>query len=229
MLLKGPALRLAQNMDASLAIPVATTFRDLPVRVLEARRADLNAQLKAAGRTDKLSFTHLIAWALVEGLKPFPIMGTSVLKSGSDTFKVVPEHVNLGLAVDVERKDGTRGLVVPVLRHAEAMTFAEFLAAYEAIVEKARTNKLMPDDFAGTTITLTNPGGLGTIASVPRLMLSGQGTIIATGAIAYPPEFSSMDPAAIKQLGISKIMTMTSTYDPPRHSGCRERQLPAHR
>ena len=210
--LKGPALKLAQNMEASLALPVATTFRDIAVRALEARRAELNAQLKSAGRTEKLSFTHLIAWALVQASKQFPMMGTSVLKSGADTFKVVPEHVNLGLAVDVERKDGSRGLVVPVLKRADTLGFAEFLAAYEGVVDKARHNKLMPDDFAGATMTLTNPGGLGTVASVPRLM-PGQGTIIATGSIAYPPEFSSVDPATIKQLGIAKVMTMTSTYD----------------
>jgi 2-oxoglutarate dehydrogenase E1 component len=210
--LKGPALKLAQNMEASLSLPVATTFRDIPVRILEARRAELNAALKNAGRSEKLSFTHLIAWALVQGTKQFPNMGTSVLKSGPDSYKVVPEDVSLGLAVDVERKDGTRGLVVPVLKKAGALGFAEFLAAYEAIVDKARHNKLMPDDFAGATMTLTNPGGLGTVASVPRLM-PGQGTIIATGSIAYPPEFSSMDPAQVKQLGLAKVMTMTSTYD----------------
>lgn len=210
--LKGPALKLAQNMEASLALPVATTFRELPVRTLELRRADLNAKLKAAGRAEKLSFTHLIAWALVQSTKEFPSMGVSVLKSGPDTFKVVPEHVNLGLAVDAPRKDGTRGLVVPVLKQAETMDFATFLATYEALVEKARTNKLLPDDFAGATITLTNPGGLGTVASVPRLM-PGQGTIIATGAISYPPEFAATDPTTIKQLGLSKVMMLTSTYD----------------
>ncbi|MEO5800569.1 MAG: multifunctional oxoglutarate decarboxylase/oxoglutarate dehydrogenase thiamine pyrophosphate-binding subunit/dihydrolipoyllysine-residue succinyltransferase subunit, partial [Gemmatimonadales bacterium] len=210
--LKGPALKLAQNMEASLALPVATTFRELPVRTLELRRADLNAKLKAAGRNEKLSFTHLIAWALVQATKEFPSMGVSVLKSGADSFKVVPEHINLGLAVDAQRKDGTRGLVVPVLKQAGAMDFAAFLATYETLVEKARTNKLMPDDFAGATMTLTNPGGLGTVASVPRLM-PGQGTIIATGAISHPPEFAAMDPAMIKQLGLSKVMMITSTYD----------------
>ncbi|HEY4101182.1 MAG TPA: multifunctional oxoglutarate decarboxylase/oxoglutarate dehydrogenase thiamine pyrophosphate-binding subunit/dihydrolipoyllysine-residue succinyltransferase subunit [Gemmatimonadales bacterium] len=210
--LKGPALKLAQNMEASLALPVATTFRDIPVRVLEGERASLNARLKSAGRPEKLSFTHLIGWALVKAAQQFPMMGTSVLKSGGDSYKVVPEHVNLGLAVDVERKDGSRGLVVPVLKKADTHSFAEYLGTYEGLVDKARHNKLMPDDFAGATMTLTNPGGLGTVASVPRLM-PGQGTIIATGSIAYPPEFSAMDPGAVHQLGISKIMTMTSTYD----------------
>lgn len=210
--LKGPAAALARNMDASLAIPTATTFRELPVRVLEARRAELNAQLKAAGRSEKLSFTHLIAWALVQGAKQFPVMGTGVLKSGADAYKLVPDHVHLGLAVDVERKDGSRGLMVPVLKGADTMTFAEFLATYEGLVEKARTNKLMPDDFAGATMTLTNPGGIGTVASVPRLM-PGQGTIFATGAIAYPPEFTGMSKEQIAALGIAKVMMITSTYD----------------
>lgn len=210
--LKGPANALARNMDASLAIPTATTFREIPVRVLEGRRSELNNQLKAAGRSEKLSFTHLIAWALVEASKSFPVMGTGVIKSGTDTYKLVPEHLNLGLAVDVERKDGTRGLMVPVLKAAETLDFAGFLATYDALVEKARTNKLMPDDFAGTTMTLTNPGGLGTVSSVPRLM-PGQGTIIATGSIAYPPEFAGMSKEQIAALGIGKVMMLTSTYD----------------
>src|SRR5262249_42504190 len=161
------------------------------------QRQQLNAQLKNAGRNEKLSFTHLIAWALVQAYREFPVMAVAVLKSGTDTYKVVPEHLNLGLAVDVERKDGSRGLVVPVLRLAETMEFAEFLSVYESLVDKARHNKLMPDDFAGANMTLTNPGGLGTVASVPRLM-PGQGTIIATGSIAYPPEFANTDPATLQ-------------------------------
>ena len=199
-------------MEASLAIPTATSFRDIPVRALEARRADLNAQLKATGQHGKLSFTHLIAWALVQAARAFPMMGTTVVRSGADTYKVTPEHVHLGLAVDVERKDGSRGLMVPVLKLADTFGFADFLAMYETLVEKARTNKLMPDDFVGATMTLTNPGGLGTVASVPRLM-PGQGTIIAIGSIAYPAEFAATDPATLQQLGIGKVMTMTSTYD----------------
>ena len=210
--LKGPALKLAQNMEASLSLPTATTFREIPVRTLELRRAELNARLKAAGRREKLSFTQLIAWALVQGTKQFPMLGTSIIKSGTDSYKLIPEHTNLGLAVDAERRDGTRGLVVPVLKRADTLDFATFLATYETLVEQARTNKLMPDDFAGATMTLTNPGGLGTVASVPRLM-PGQGTIIATGAIAYPPEFAAMHPETIRQLGLAKVMMLTSTYD----------------
>ena len=210
--LKGPAGALARNMDASLAIPTATTFRELPVQVLESRRADLNAKLKSAGSAQKLSFTHLIAWALVRACREFPVMGTGVLKRGDEAFKLVPEHVNLGLAVDVERKDGSRGLMVPVLKQADTMDFAGFLSTYESLVEKARGNKLMPDDFAGATMTLTNPGGLGTVASVPRLM-PGQGTIIATGSIAYPPEYTGLAKDRIAALGIAKVMMLTSTYD----------------
>ncbi|HRP07906.1 MAG TPA: multifunctional oxoglutarate decarboxylase/oxoglutarate dehydrogenase thiamine pyrophosphate-binding subunit/dihydrolipoyllysine-residue succinyltransferase subunit [Gemmatimonadales bacterium] len=212
VLLKGPAGALARNMDASLSIPTATTYREIPVRTLEERRADINGRLKAAGRDQKLSFTHLIAWALVKACREFPVMGTGVLKRGEESYKLVPEHVNLGLAVDVERKDGSRGLMVPVLKQADQMTFAEFLATYESLVDKARNNKLMPDDFAGATMTLTNPGGLGTVASMPRLMV-GQGTIIATGSIAYPPEFRDMSKQQVAALGISKVMMISSTYD----------------
>jgi len=210
--LKGAAAALARNMDASLSIPTATTFREIPVRILELRRADLNGKLKAADKGVKLSFTHLIAWALVRGCREFPGMGTAVLSRSDGTYRLDPEHVNLGLAVDIERKDGSRGLVVPVVKGADAMDFTGFLSTYESLVDKARNNKLMPDDFAGATMTLTNPGGLGTVGSVPRLM-PGQGTIIATGAIAYPPEYRDMDGSTVKGLGISKVMMLTSTYD----------------
>ncbi len=210
-LIKGPALRLAQNMNESLTVPTATTFRELAVGTLDARRRDLNGALAASGKTAKLSFTHLIAYALVQGIKKFPVMGHTLLEQKGETFRVAPDGIFLGLAVDVERKDGSRGLVVPVLKHAEAMDFAAFHAEYERIVEAARTNKLMPDAFAGATVSLTNPGGLGTSASVPRLM-KGQGTIIATGAIGLPAAFAA-DPKRAAELGVGKVMQMTSTYD----------------
>ena len=210
--IKGPAARLVQNMNESLTVPTATTFRELPVRVLEARRKALNTALQAAGRSEKVSFTHIIAWAIVQATGRHPSMGHTLAMHDGVPHRVTPDGVNLGLAVDVTRKDGSRGLVVPVIKHAEAMDFAAFHAAYEGLVEKARTNKLMPDDFAGATMSLTNPGGLGTVASVPRLM-AGQGSIIAVGAIGYPPEFTGTAPERIAELGLSKVMTVTSTYD----------------
>src|SRR5574338_575235 len=210
--IKGPALRLVQNMNESLTVPTATSFRELPVARLEAERKALNSALKAAGRDEKISFTHLIAWALVQGVRQHPVMGHFLAVENGAPQRVVPDGINLGLAVDVTRKDGSRGLVVPIIKHAEGMDFGQFHTAYEALVDKSRHNRLMPDDFAGGTVTLTNPGGLGTVASVPRLMAS-QGTIIAVGAIAYPPEFSATSAATVQQLGLSKVMTMTSTYD----------------
>lgn len=210
--IKGPAARLVANMNESLTVPTATSFRELPVGTLEQQRAALNAALKRAGRADKVSFTHLIGWAIVQATKRHPVMGHSLVVADGAPYRVTPEGISLGLAVDVERKDGSRGLVVPVLKRAEAMSYAEYHAAYETVVEKARGNKLMPDDFAGATMTLTNPGGLGTVASVPRLM-AGQGSIIAVGSIAYPPEFAALSKERIAELGIGKVMTITSTYD----------------
>jgi 2-oxoglutarate dehydrogenase E1 component len=210
--IKGPAARLVANMTESLTVPTATSFRELPVQRLEQQRAALNAALKAAGRAEKISFTHLIGWALIQATKRHPVMGHTLTMVDGVPHRVTPEGVSLGLAVDVERKDGSRGLVVPVLKRAEAMSYAEYHAAYETVVEKARGNKLMPDDFAGATMTLTNPGGLGTVASVPRLM-AGQGSIIAVGSIAYPAQFATLPKERIAELGISKVMTITSTYD----------------
>jgi len=210
--LKGPALRLAQNMETSLDVPTATTFRTLAVRTMEQRRTQLNATLAAAGSTHKLSFTHLIAFALTTAYRQYRVMGHQLLVRGGTRFRVEPPHLGLGIAVDMTRKDGSRGLVVPVIKQADTFDFAGFHTVYEGLVEKARKGALMPDDFAGATMTLTNPGGLGTVASVPRLMHE-QGTIVAVGAIAYPAEWASVPAATLQELNLSKVMTVTSTYD----------------
>src|SRR5256885_78926 len=164
----GPAARLVANMTESLTVPTATSFRDISATTLDARRKALNAQLAASGK--KVSFTHLIGYAIVQAAKRFPVMTHHFQDIDGKPYRVDPAAIGLGLAVDVEKKDGSRALVVPVIKHAETMDFATFHAAYEALVEKARTNRLLPDDFAGGTIQLTNPGTLGTVASVPRLM-----------------------------------------------------------
>jgi 2-oxoglutarate dehydrogenase E1 component len=210
--IKGPAARLVANMTESLTVPTATTFRVVAVGTLEERRKRLNAALQAAGRRDKLSFTHLIAFALVQATRRHPVMGHTLLHAAEGDFRVQPDGIGLGLAVDVQRKDGSRGLVVPVIKRADTLDFAGFHAAYESLVEKARANKLMPDDFTGGTMSLTNPGGLGTVASVPRLM-AGQGSIIAVGAIGYPVEFQAVPAERLRELGVGKVMTVTSTYD----------------
>jgi len=208
--IKGPAAKLVANMTESLTVPTATTFRVLPVGVLEERRRSFNQGLQSAGKAGKISFTHLIAFALVQATKQHPVMGHTLATKDGAPYRLAPEGIALGLAVEVQRKDGSRGLVVPVIKRADTMDFAGFHAAYEALVEKARNNRLMPDDFAGATMSLTNPGGLGTVASVPRLM-AGQGSIIAVGAIGYPVEFSGVAEERLRDFGISKVMTVTST------------------
>ncbi len=209
--LKGPAATLAAYMEQSLTIPTATSFRTLGVDVLDARRAELNAAIKAAGRPEKISFTHLIAYALVRAAEEMPAIAASFRRDENGAPQRIEAGVHLGLAVDTERKDGTRFLVVPVIKGAGALDFAHFRAAYEELVGKARDNKLTADDLQGATLTLTNPGGLGTVASVPRLTAGG--AIVATGAIGYPPGFASADAQALRSLGVSKVMQVTSTYD----------------
>jgi multifunctional 2-oxoglutarate metabolism enzyme len=201
-LLKGSAAALARYMDESRAIPTATSFRTLTVTVLDARRREL----KAAGH--KVSFTHLIAFAIARAASDMPVMGNHFAELEGKPHRVDDGQVNLGLAVDVEKKDGSRTLMVPVISDAGNLPFTDFLGAYDALVEKARTNTLTADDLVGANISLTNPGGLGTVASVPRLM-NGQGTIVATGSIAYPVGLGGVGPS----IGAEKVMTMTSTYD----------------
>jgi 2-oxoglutarate dehydrogenase E1 component len=193
-------------MDESRSIPTATSFRTLPVDILDTRRKEL----KAAGK--RLSFTHLIAWAIVQAAREMPVMGHAYAEQDGKPMRAIPGAISLGLAVDVERKDGTRSLVVPVLHNAGDLAFADFVARYDELVAGARDNTLPPDAYQGANISLTNPGGIGTVASVPRLM-PGQGTIVATGAIGYPPGLTGVAPERLQELGVQKVMTMTSTYD----------------
>jgi len=208
--LRGPAAMLAQAMGESREVPTATSFRTVAVDTLDAKRKALNAQLKERGM--KVSFTHLIAWAIVQAAKEWPVMARSFEERDGKPFAIEGAPVNLGIAVDIERKDGSRSLMVPAIKGASSLDFAAFHSYYEDLITKTRESKLTADDFQGTNISLTNPGGIGTVASVPRLM-KGQSAIIAAGAIAYPPEWTHASPERLRQLGVSKTMTLTSTYD----------------
>jgi multifunctional 2-oxoglutarate metabolism enzyme len=207
--LRGPAGMLARAMNESRSMPTATSFRTVPVDTLDAKRKALNDALRERGM--KLSFTHLIAWAIVQAAKEWPVMARGYAEDDGTPQVVEHPRIGLGIAVDVERRGG-RSLMVPCIKGAGELEFKDFHAYYEDLITKTRENKLSPDDFQGTNITLTNPGGLGTVASVPRLM-PGQGTIVATGAIAYPAEWAHAPAEKIRALGVSKVMTMTSTYD----------------
>ena len=209
--LRGMAKSLATNMDASLTVPTATSVRTVPAKLMIDNRIVINNHLKRA-RGGKVSFTHLIGWALVQALKDFPSQNVYYEEKDGKPSVVAPAHVNLGLAIDIPKPDGTRALLVPSIKRADTMTFGEFLDAYEILVKKARANKLTADDFQGTTISLTNPGGIGTVHSVPRLM-RGQGCIIGAGALEYPAEFQGASTKTLTELAIGKTITLTSTYD----------------
>ncbi len=209
--LRGPAARVVANMEASLTVPTATSVRAVPAKLLIDNRTVINNHL-ARARGGKVSFTHLIGWAIVQAVKAMPEMNDGFAEVDGKPVLLKPEHINLGLAIDLTKPDGTRQLVVPCIKRAETMDFAEFLATYEDIVRKARTNKLVVEDFQGTTISLTNPGTIGTVHSVPRLM-AGQGCIVGVGAMEYPAEYQGASAETLARLAISKTMTLTSTYD----------------
>jgi multifunctional 2-oxoglutarate metabolism enzyme len=209
--LRGAPARTAKNMDISLAVPTATSVRSLPVKLLIDQRVVINNHLRRA-RGGKVSYTHIIGYAMVQALKSVPAMNNAYdVVDGKPTL-VVPAHVNLGLAIDLPKEDGTRQLLVPSIKRCETLDFAQFWNAYEQVVKKARAGQLTLEDFAGTTITLTNPGTIGTSHSVPRLM-QGQGAIIGVGSMEFPPEFQGSDPDRLSEMSVSKIMTLTSTYD----------------
>ncbi len=211
--IRGVGARIVENMEASLGVPTATSFRNIPAKLLEVNRKVINGYRARSGQ-GKVSFTHLIGFAIVRAIAgAVPNMRNGFV-SGPDGEPRIVRHdsVNMGLAVDVDKGDGTRTLLVPVLRGADQLDFAGFLAAYEEIIRKVRNNKLTVDDFRGANITLTNPGTIGTVQSVPRLM-PGQGVIVGVGNIDYPAEFEGADRSNLSSFGISKVVTVTSTYD----------------
>ena len=209
--LRGVAARIVQNMETSLQVPTATSVRAVPAKLLADNRIVINNHLKR-GRGGKVSFTHLIGYAMVKALAAHPEMNNSFLQVDGKPALVKPEHVNLGIAIDLAKPDGSRALVVPSIKGCETMDFRQFWSAYEDVVRRARRNELTMDDYAGTTISLTNPGGIGTVHSQPRLM-TGQGTILGVGAMEYPAPFAGMAEDQLAELAVSKIITLTSTYD----------------
>jgi multifunctional 2-oxoglutarate metabolism enzyme len=209
--LRGAAARVAANMEASLAVPTATSTRVVPAKLLEVNRKIIDGHLGRIGST-KISFTHLIGYAVVRALDAVPAMKSTYADTDDGPVIVAHEHVGLGLAVDVPRPDGSRTLLVPCIQDADALDFTGFHAAYEDLIRRIRANRISPDDFAGVTMTLTNPGTLGTVASVPRLM-PGQSVIVGIGVLGYPAEFEGADKRALAQMGVSKTVSLSSTYD----------------
>ncbi|MFW3171098.1 multifunctional oxoglutarate decarboxylase/oxoglutarate dehydrogenase thiamine pyrophosphate-binding subunit/dihydrolipoyllysine-residue succinyltransferase subunit [Geodermatophilus sp. CPCC 206100] len=209
--LRGAAASIVKNMNASLTVPTATSVRAVPAKLLADNRIVINNHL-ARSRGGKVSFTHLIGYALIRALDDFPEMNASFAEVDGKPTLVQPEHVNFGLAIDLPKADGSRSLVVASIKAAEEMDFAQFWGAYEDVIRRARAGKLTLEDYSGTTISLTNPGTIGTNHSVPRLT-AGQGTIVGVGAMEYPAEFQGMSPEALSDMAVSKIITLTSTYD----------------
>ncbi len=209
--LRGAAKRIAANMEASLAVPTATSTRVVPARLLEVNRKVINGYLGRIGST-KVSFTHLIGYAVVRALDAVPAMKNTYADTDDGPAVVSHDHVGLGLAVDVPKPDGSRTLLVPCINDADTLDFAAFHAAYEDLIRRIRANRITPDDFAGVTMTLTNPGTIGTVASVPRLM-PGQSVIVGIGVLGYGAEFEGADKRTLAQMGISKTVSLSSTYD----------------
>jgi 2-oxoglutarate decarboxylase len=209
--LRGAAARIVEAMESSRAVPTATSVRTVPAKLLEVNRSVLNGHLRRR-QGGKVSFTHIIAYAVVKALEAVPVMKTMYREVDGKPHAVRPEHVNLGLAVDTRRPDGSRTLLVPNIKQADTLDFGAFVRAYEEIIGKVKANKLTVQDFADTTLTITNPGTIGTVLSVPRLM-AGQSAIIGVGAIDYPAEYQGADPQGLADMGVGKVVTLTSTYD----------------
>src|SRR5689334_12742969 len=209
--LRGTALKIVENMERSLSVPTATSERRIPVKLLDENRRIINQHLAENDR-GKASYTHLIAWAILRALDTFPQLNDGYAEVDGGPAHVKRGGVNLGVAVDLTKKDGSRTLLVPNIKNANTLNFAEFLTAYDDVVKRAREGKLQIADFQGTSVSLTNPGTIGTVTSIPRLM-EGQSVIVATGAIEYPAEYQAMAPEALSQLGISKAISISSTYD----------------
>jgi len=209
--IRGVSARVVQSMEASLSVPTATSVRAVAAKLLIDNRIVINNHLKRA-RGGKTSFTHIIAYAMIKAVRTMPEMNAFFGEIDGKPAIGHPEHINLGIAIDLAKADGSRQLLVPSVKGCESMDFAAFWSAYEAIIKKARGGSLTVDDFAGTTLSITNPGTIGTVHSVPRLV-QGQGLILGVGALDYPAEFHGASDETLARMAISKVVTLTSTYD----------------
>jgi 2-oxoglutarate dehydrogenase E1 component len=209
--LRGVAARVVQSMEGSLSVPTATSARAIPAKLMIDNRTVINNHLKR-GRGGKVSFTHLIGYAMIKAIRAMPEMNSFYTELDGKPAVGHPEHINLGIAIDLAKADGSRQLLVPSIKGCEELDFAQFWSAYEEMVRKARTGSLTVEDFAGTTLSLTNPGTIGTVHSVPRLV-QGQGLILGVGSLDYPAEFHGANEQKLSDLAISEVVTLTSTYD----------------
>ena len=209
--IRGVSARVVQAMEASLTVPTATSVRAIPAKLMIDNRIVINNHL-ARGRGGKVSFTHIIAFAMIKAVRAMPEMNAFFGDLDGKPAIGKPEHINLGVAIDLAKPDGSRQLLVPSVKGCEDLDFGQFWAAYEAIIKKARSGALTVEDFAGTTMSITNPGTIGTVHSVPRLV-QGQGLILGVGAMDYPAEFQGASEETLVNMAISKVITLTSTYD----------------
>jgi multifunctional 2-oxoglutarate metabolism enzyme len=209
--IRGVSARVVQSMEASLTVPTATSVRAIPAKLMIDNRIVINNHLKR-GRGGKVSFTHIIAYAMIKALRAMPEMNAFYGELDGKPALGTPDHINLGIAIDLAKPDGSRQLLVPSIKGCEALEFGQFWVAYEEIVKKARAGTLTVEDYAGTTVSLTNPGTIGTVHSVPRLV-QNQGLIIGVGAMDYPAEFQGASEETLARMAVSKVITLTSTYD----------------
>jgi multifunctional 2-oxoglutarate metabolism enzyme len=209
--IRGVSARVVQSMEASLTVPTATSVRAIPAKLMIDNRIVINNHL-ARGRGGKVSFTHIIAFAMIKAVRAMPEMNAFFGDLDGKPAIGKPEHINLGIAIDLAKPDGSRQLLVPSVKGCEDLDFGQFWAAYEAIIKKARSGALTVEDFAGTTMSITNPGTIGTVHSVPRLV-QGQGLILGVGAMDYPAEFQGASEETLVNMAVSKVITLTSTYD----------------
>jgi 2-oxoglutarate dehydrogenase E1 component len=209
--LTGVAATIARRMDESIAVPTATSIRTVPAKLLELNRRLINRRPEpfVGGR---VSFTHLIAFAIVRAIEAVPAIKRTYAVIDGRPSRLEHGHLNLGVAIDVNREDGSRVLLVPNLKQVETLDFEAFVHAYDETIRRAHDGRLSPDDLAGTIVTVSNPGVVGTVQSVPRLMRE-QAAIVGVGAIAYPAEYQGADPETLAELGVSKVVTLTNTYD----------------
>ncbi len=209
--IRGVSARVVQSMEGSLSVPTATSVRAVPAKLMIDNRIVLNNHL-ARGRGGKVSFTHIIAYAMIKAVRTMPEMNAFFGELDGKPAIGKPEHMNLGIAIDLAKPDGSRQLLVPSVKGCEELDFGQFWSAYEAVIKKARTGALTVEDFAGTTMSITNPGTIGTVHSVPRLV-QGQGLILGVGAMDYPAEFQGASEETLANMAVSKVITLTSTYD----------------
>ncbi|MBL7910816.1 MAG: 2-oxo acid dehydrogenase subunit E2 [Bacteroidia bacterium] len=195
---------IADNMVMSKHVaPHVTSYVEADVTNLVQWRDKVKKEFEKR-EGEKLTFTPLFIEAVTRAIKDFPMINVSVDQTGTKIIK--RKNINVGMAAALP----TGNLIVPVIKNADERNLIGITKAVNDLANRARANKLQPDEIQGGTFTLTNVGGFGNVMGTP-IILQPQVAILAVGSIKKKP--AVIETPQGDMIGIRQFMFLSLSYD----------------